>query len=421
MSESLFLRLLPYEDKAAALAEAAAAVREGRTSNPVVHPVDPASFRQIPGSPFAYWVREHIRRLFTELPPFEGEGRTVKQGLATADDFRFVRAWWEVAPERILDGLSFVHNPLSFAKDQGPRIMDNRGYGIFCESSALSALIALGNSASLDYLYKVLLGRFGFPEFIVGVLQQLPVPRGLSQRSPELSHLAHAILAQKRSLDCTNEASHIFCLPAVLLMLDGKLAERIATWQARVTEVEPRLIEYQREIDDVVFSLYRIEGQDRQEIEEIPHGQPLIVSGKGSEAGNSEEDTDTTPIATGHSSLVTDLLSYAVGCALGRWDVRFATGEQLPPKLSDPFSPLPACSPGMLTGEDGLPLREAPPDYPLHIDWDGILVDDPDHSDDIVRRLREVLDLSLVLCHSSFARDQGQCGLGAGSLRGSWC
>jgi hypothetical protein len=32
-------------------------------------------------------------------------------------------------------------------------------------------------------------------------------------------------------------------------------------------------------------------------------------------------------------------------------------------------------------------------DYPLAVDWDGILVDDPDHPDDIIRRVREVLDL----------------------------
>ncbi len=107
MAESLFLRLLPYEDKAAALAEAVAAVREGRTLNPstelragpVVYAVDPASFRQVPGSPFAYWVSERIRRLFTELPPFEdeSEGRTTRCGLGTLDDFRFLRLRWEVS------------------------------------------------------------------------------------------------------------------------------------------------------------------------------------------------------------------------------------------------------------------------------------------------------------------------------------
>jgi hypothetical protein len=101
---TLFLRLLSYDDKATALAGAITALREGRPLESVIYTVDPASLRQVPGSPFAYWVSERIRRLFIELPPFEGDGRTVKQGLATTDDFRFVRAWWEVAPVKILHG-----------------------------------------------------------------------------------------------------------------------------------------------------------------------------------------------------------------------------------------------------------------------------------------------------------------------------
>lgn len=113
---TVFLRLLAHEGneaKAAALAEAIAAVREGRPHNPVAHLADPQSFRQIPGSPFAYWVSECILRLFTALPPFEGEGRTARVGLQTGDDFRFVRAWWEMAPARILDGARGPHGDLA--------------------------------------------------------------------------------------------------------------------------------------------------------------------------------------------------------------------------------------------------------------------------------------------------------------------
>jgi hypothetical protein len=78
---TLFFRLLQHEDKAAGLSEALDAVRQGHVRNSMVHVVDPVSFRQVHGSPFAYWVSECIRRLFTELQPFEGEGRTVRVGL----------------------------------------------------------------------------------------------------------------------------------------------------------------------------------------------------------------------------------------------------------------------------------------------------------------------------------------------------
>ena len=93
------------------------------------------------------------------------------------------------------------------------------------------------------------------------------------------------------------------------------------------------------------------------------------------------------------------MASYAIGGTVGRWDLRFATGQHVQPELPDPFARLPVCSPGMLQGPDGLPLppttddEQSTADYPLRIDWDGIIADDPDHSDDIVRRAREVLEL----------------------------
>ena len=92
----------------------------------------------------------------------------------------------------------------------------------------------------------------------------------------------------------------------------------------------------------------------------------------------------------------------------------------LAPRLADSFAPLPVCSLGMLLGPDGLPAKEGQivseewmrarenvldvpenvqnptiPDneYPINIDWDGILVDDSGHQDDIIKRIRDVLEL----------------------------
>jgi len=60
--------------------------------------LDTSNFTTVPRSPFAYWIGDSLRKIFKELPPFEAEGRSTKQGLATADDFRFVRGWWSVPP-----------------------------------------------------------------------------------------------------------------------------------------------------------------------------------------------------------------------------------------------------------------------------------------------------------------------------------
>jgi len=88
-------------------------------------------------------------------------------------------------------------------------------------------------------------------------------------------------------------------------------------------------------------------------------------------------------------------VSYFVGCIFGRWDIRFATGERQPPELPGPFDPLPACPPGMLQGPDGLPAKreDVLSSYPLRIDWGGILGDDSEHGDDIVRSIRKVLEI----------------------------
>jgi hypothetical protein len=70
----------------------------------------------------------------------------------------------------------------------------------------------------------------------------------------------------------------------------------------------------------------------------------------------------------------------------------------------------------MLQNENGLPATETPPDYPIEIDWDGILVDDPDHPDDIIRRVQQVL--AVIWGERAAAIEQEACAiLGVKELR----
>jgi hypothetical protein len=90
-----------------------------------------------------------------------------------------------------------------------------------------------------------------------------------------------------------------------------------------------------------------------------------------------------------------DKISWCFGSAFGRWDIRYATGEQAASELPDPFAPLPVCPPGQLQNAQGLPARpeDVPAAYPVRIPWAGILVDDPNHPMDLERHVREVIEI----------------------------
>jgi hypothetical protein len=286
-----------------------------------------------------------------------------------------------------------------------------------------SATLALMNSRVFAELVSLHMGAADTAarSYEVGVIQRTPVPELAEADAKHLGDLALRCVEIKRGFDTASETSHVFHLPALLQAEGATLSERLARWQGRVLDGERQLAEHQREIDDIAFELYGIDREDRRVIEEsLSDGNGALVSDVD-ESSKAENAEDTTIVLDG-GALVADLLSYAVGCVFGRWDTRVALDPSLAPKLADPFAPLPVCSPGMLVGPDGLPasrdgiaseewMRARPdaitpppegsehytviPDsgYPLSVDWDGIIVDDPDHSDDIVSRVRDVLGL----------------------------
>ena len=70
--QTLFLRLLAHDDKPAALADAVQCLRDGQPC-PDAYTVEPESFRQVPGVPFAYWVSQRLRVQFAKRQPLEIE------------------------------------------------------------------------------------------------------------------------------------------------------------------------------------------------------------------------------------------------------------------------------------------------------------------------------------------------------------
>lgn len=421
-----FLRLLAEKEKSTALLATCAAVREGRSEPRVFH-AQADSFRAVPGAPFAYWVGDQLRDLFSNLPAFERHDRTAKAGLATNDDARFLRLFWEIAqvdssksvwvslakggsPSSFYSDLPFVvlwtndgvelkafasayrssHgwgdqwtamiNATEFyfrpgftwplrASHFAPSVLpagcafSKRGCGGFSPDDDLLWLVGLLSSSCADFIFKLLLGRFGHPEFSGGALQKMPIPNVERDKSDRLATLVLKAWSLKRKLDTIEETSHAFLLPAVL-------RDRIDEFVPDAIDAE--LVKIQAEIDDLAFDIYGFSSADRAIVTQTVTTEDLDTDQEDAEG----EDEDEVP-ADSQSAL----LSWAVGVAFGRFDWCLATGERATLPEPEPFDPLPAKSFGML------PNGAAP--FHVHA---GILVDDQGHSHDLARLVEEVLN-----------------------------
>lgn len=423
---TVFLRLTADKEKAQGLLQSCVALRTAKAETRIFE-VEPAEFRAIPGAPFAYWASHTVRKLFKNYPPFECDDRTARQGLSTAEDFRFVRAWWEnpgsgwycfakggafspyyadvylmanwkkegaevkagickrypylngnadfVAknPQFYLrPGITWPRrtNGLSLRIMPADCIFADKGPAAFvADDNALSllALCAIMNSKAFGLLVSVQLARAELAQsFEVGLIQQTPVPEFRSDLRIRLSELAQRAWSLKRNADSIKENSHAYILPAALRPRLGNYAPHL---------IADELTEIQREIDDIAFALYEFEDADCAAANSLsPATDDELVESEKNADGTEDEDRGEA------IDQMDGLLSWAVGVAFGRFDWRLATGEREVQADPGPFDPLPAKSPGMLTD----------PAEQFHVQ-DGILVEDQGHPHDLPRLMEEVL------------------------------
>ncbi len=417
-----FLRLLTEMEKGKALKTACQSLRQG-VPDPCHFDVAAESFDAVPGKPFAYWVSDAVRNVFKELNSLEAGERTARQGLATAEDFRFVRAWWESQgsswfcfakggafsrfyadvyllanwaedgaeikagicrrypylngnAEFVAKNTQFYFRPgftwslrsqigLGIRAMPSGCIFGHKGPAAFSENDDpedLLALLALANSSAFALLVSL---QVAFGSYEVGVMQRTPIPILDGPSRQKLSALSRQAWSLKRTLDTTEETSHAFVLPAALRAQLGNFDP---------PTIEAELARIQSEIDDIAFDLYGFNESDRAAVQGT---QGVANEGDAEDRADDEGDDEDSAPPIDHTA---GLLSWAVGVAFGRFDWRLATGEREAPSDPDPFDPLPAKSPGMLP--DGA--------APFHA-HEGILVDDPCHPHDLARLIEEVL------------------------------
>ncbi len=451
-SKTVFLRAVEADDKAQALESAIRRPGLGLTARRF--DVDLANFAAVPRSPFAYWVGSKLRSLYSELPRLESSGRTARQGLVTVDDFRFVRLSFEVAPHSVTSGrwrglakggayskfFADIALVVTWGQAQreleaygeikgnaarsrqcsdhyfrpgvtwprrtqqfGPRVLPSgcifadKGPAVFVadnNTQSILALLAVLSSSVFDALISMSLNAVDATarSYEVGLIQRAPYPLLGASDERALAALAKRAWSLKRLLGTASESSRSFTLPALLQVAGRSIRERVDEHVAHVVRVAAEHSELQTQIDQQCFDLYGIEEADRRAITEAFAGAGEGASdGSDGDAAVCENEPDNSDAGlTDAAGVTADLLSWAVGVGLGRFDVRLVTCDRPLSSEPDPFDPLPPCSPGMATGDDGLPLLTAPAGYPLTLPDGGVLVDDPGHAFDLTAAMHRV-------------------------------
>jgi SAM-dependent methyltransferase len=310
---SLFFRLLKAEDKAGALASCVQAVNTGE-ENPAVYAVDQDTFNLLPGAPFPYWVSDSMRRKFVEFPPFEGNGGLVRQGLATADDFRFVRAAWEVPPEKVGQGKKWV--PFAKGGEYSPYYDDihlvvnwendgaeirafenayirnqefyfrpgltwpyrtNKGFNVRVKPAGTihghvghSCFIAGDDPEKLLYclgwfntrLVECLLRCLTTYKWEVGYVQKLPFMWPEKDFMGQVASLVLKCFNAQRKVDYGHEGSHAFIRPVLLRKGQSSIVSNLLDVLAEMDEIKSEQLEAAYQIDRLFIKLYGLTPQE---------------------------------------------------------------------------------------------------------------------------------------------------------------
>ena len=442
-------------------------------------------FHLLPDSPFVYWITGKTIRQFTSGKTFEPDCGNVRQGLATGDDPRYVRAVWEVASEDTIfcyyptNGDSFCrfddpivqayflrrnrgtprwafhiksgasqpwYSPITlkinwaqdgeelknFKNEKGKLRSRPQNIGFFyrpgfswtrravrfypytipgsCIPSVSRYMAfpdhgmhaeAIGVCASrlVSSFLRFYGEKFEFPNFLVDTLKMLPWPDLPVAAKKHFESLVAEEVEKRRVAYQNHEPFHEFLVPVKIrdfsqkgqsLSFDGAKLLDDAT-EAMVANAYGFNREQAQTVErDLLEALSYRSSAGPAEVD--TPGASVVSEENDTEDAESDDDSD---FVLDYSPAAQEAahLSYLVGCAFGRWDIRFATGKCKPPALPHPFAPLPVCPPGLLQDTAGLPcdVSDAPADYPINVCWSGILVDEENHPFDFTARAQEAL------------------------------
>jgi hypothetical protein len=383
--------------------------------------------KTMPQAKLLYSLGTALHALMRNPHRFEPDAGIVRTGLTTFDDFRFLRLAWEPAPKLIGRGVYWEHfskggeyskyytdvhllvnrhndgqalaeanrrlNGQTAQSRQGSKYYFQSGLTFTSRSAkgftvrALPAGCVISHNAPSIYpndeamryyalawinsrLIRCLVElQANFAYYVPGSVKELPWIEPSEQQLRTITKASKELCFLCASMDSDNETSQLFRSVTSF----ESLALAASQHRTRTDTSSQKMRQLQTTISDCVDSVYHVQTKN------------LAIETLGF-----NPDDEILVDETSLQLIAASLVMYAVGVAVGRWDARKSMDASA--FDFDPFAPLQVCSPGMLQGEDGLPLANTPVGYPLDVIRDGIMVDDAGHQDDIIRRIQDVFE-----------------------------
>lgn len=398
--------------------------------DPVFYRYRQGDFDAISGSPWVYWITSGLRRVFETFPQLV-EIAEPRQGLATADNFRFLRYWWEVGkgqiafdcksreesgsrPEKwypyMKGGLyrrwygnqeyiiNYGQNGFELKAWADP-LYNNSGWSRIIKSTEYYFRCGVTWSRTTSKAVSIRILPTGFI-FDTEAACAFPHSEGANTLLGKLNtsvptfllHLinptVHYQVGDMARLPIPNSYNHQLSTlveQAIGLTETDSSEDEITydfvaplCWETGIDDVEARyrkLVEIEQEINETVYLLYGISDEDRATIEE-ELAAPITGEASNDVDDDPNSDLDDIYIATKasltHEELACQWISYAVGIVLGRFQA--GTGGAL--------------GRGHFSEELAAKLR-------VLADSDSILVLDQGHPDDLATKVLQALQIML--------------------------
>jgi len=431
------------ESKQLGFERAVSALRVGDAAS-AVYRYRQGDFAAIPGAPWVYWITSGLRRLFLTLPKLRETVQT-RHGMATINNFRFLRYWWEVGTFHIGFKCSNAQEALITGKKWFPHMKGGSfrrwwgnqeymvnwaqdGEELKC-SVAEKSLQLFGNSNWSRWI------NFVDVYFRPGVTWSALSAKGLSARlMPKgfiIGHKGPAAFADSRrteimllgllnarftqtllaitspTIDFTvgqlsnlpvptrpSERLQVFVEQAVMLARERSAEDETTyefvappAWHSGVEDMVERareLAEVEQQIDEEVYRLYGISTEDRLAIE-AELAEPALAADDAGENGENEPNAEDNGTISSDDT-APDASTVEGGLSrqalAGRW-VSYAIGIVLG-RFQPGIEGALGC--GHVSPEQAAALRAlAVPN--------GVAVLDPGHEDDLVALVERALAL----------------------------